>query len=388
MFKTSRVLLKTAWIVLILILAAPLAAPRDATEDKKESKKHESKEQKKKDGQQEEAKEEKKEEKREERREEAAKLPAVLWHNPGDVSKLNCLYGPGGKAHAPNPKSKYTFLEENLNGQSPKFDVKDDHGVRWRVKMGQEPQAETAASRLLWAAGYYVDEDYYLAKIKVKGLPAKLAPRGNWFSRRRESKDQKLTFISPNGTVLRVRLKRRLEGVKTIEDEWDWFDNPFAGTKEFDGLRVMMSLVNNWDLSSDNNKVRLYDSQRRYMVTDLGATFGKTGNPMHRSKSVLADYAASPFMEKVTPESVDFVMHSRPPSLEKYFKKENYIKRTRIEEIPKQIPRAHARWLGERLARLSEKQIRDCFRAAGYAPQAVEAYTKAVEKRITELNAL
>ena len=43
---------------------------------------------------------------------------------------------------------------------SPKFDVEDDQHVQWRVKLGEEPQSETAATRLLWAAGYFVDEDY------------------------------------------------------------------------------------------------------------------------------------------------------------------------------------------------------------------------------------
>ncbi len=50
--------------------------------------------------------------------------------------------------------------------------------------------------------------------------------------------------------------------------------------------------------------------------------------------------------------------------------------------------RADARWLGERLARLSEEQIRDCFRAAGYTQEEVEGYTREVEKRIAALNSL
>ena len=45
----------------------------------------------------------------------------------------------------------------------------DEQGVLWKVKLGQEPQSETAATRLLWAAGYFVDEDYYMAEFRVMG---------------------------------------------------------------------------------------------------------------------------------------------------------------------------------------------------------------------------
>ena len=44
--------------------------------------------------------------------------------------------------------------------------------------------------------------------------------------------------------------------------------------------------------------------------------------------------------------------------------------------------------LGHRLAMLSEEQIRDGFRAAGYTPEEIEVYTLAMRKRIEELGAL
>ena len=48
-----------------------------------------------------------------------------------------------------------------------------------------------------------------------------------------------------------------------------------------------------------------------------------------------------------------------------------------MEQVAKHIPRADVAWLGHRLALLSEEQVRDGFRAAGYAPNDVEMYTKA-----------
>jgi hypothetical protein len=49
----------------------------------------------------------------------------------------------------------FTFKEEDMTGTNPKFDVIDQDGVGWRVKMGLESRPETAASRLVWAVGYF-----------------------------------------------------------------------------------------------------------------------------------------------------------------------------------------------------------------------------------------
>jgi hypothetical protein len=301
----------------------------------------------------------------------ASQLPAVIWHDPGDVSTLNLMYGAGGSEHAPDPNGTYTFDKEIMHGTSPKFDVKDAQGVKWRVKLGQEVQAETAATRLLWAAGYFVDEDYYLPQIKVEGLPK--------LHRGRE-------FVTDDRNVRRVRLERKEKEIKKIGN-WDWFKNPFVGTKELNGLRVMMSLLNNWDLKDINNSIYAVGGERRYLVSDVGATFGKTGNSLGRSKSDLKEYEDSKFIEKDTPAEVDFTLHSRPFVLTAV-NVPNYEKRTKMENVTKHIPPADAKWLGQLLGQLSKEQIRDCFRAAGYSPDEIEGYSQEVEKRIAALNAL
>jgi hypothetical protein len=309
--------------------------------------------------------------KRLERAEAAASLPAIITHDPGDLPTLDLYYGAGGKEHAPDPNGTYTFLEEDLKQTSPKFDVVDAQGEKWRVKLGAEPQAETAATRLMWAAGYFADEDYYLAELKVQNL-SKL-------HRGRE-------FVSPDGTVHGARLKRKSKDMKKLGD-WSWFENPFVGTKELNGLRVMMCLVNNWDLAADNNAVYEADGERRYLVSDVGASFGSTGNSISRSKGKLDDYAKSKFIEKINADYVDFVMRSRPFILTAV-NVPNYRHRSRMEEVGKHIPRADAKLLGQRLAQLSESQIQDCFRAAGYSQDKIDGYTKVVQQRIAELVAL
>jgi hypothetical protein len=304
-------------------------------------------------------------------KQDAANLSGMIWQDQGNLSSLDLLYGAGGKAHAPDANGKFTFVKEDAEGTSPKFDITDDQGVHWKVKLGQEPQSETAATRLLWAAGYFVDEDYYLSEFKVMNMP-KLHRGGK--------------FVSADGTVHRARLERKSKEIENLST-WSWFANSFQGKRELNGLRVMMSLINNWDLSPINNSIYKINDERRYVVSDLGASLGNTGNYFTRSKSSPKEYANSKFIKKSDSEFVDFVMHSRP-----FFftaiNVPNYRARTRMEEITKHIPRDDAKWLGQRLSQLSEEQISDCFRAASYTPAEITIYTQAVRKRIAELNAL
>src|SRR5690349_657207 len=72
-------------------------------------------------------------------------IPAVMWRDPVDISSRDLYYGPGGKEH--EPKGTFTFEKEDMGGTNPKFDVVDEAGVKWKVKMGAEARPETAASR-------------------------------------------------------------------------------------------------------------------------------------------------------------------------------------------------------------------------------------------------
>lgn len=301
----------------------------------------------------------------------AATLPERIWRDPGNVAALDLIYGAGGKAAAPNPAGAFTFLSDDAAASSPKFDVTDGTGVVWKVKLGPESQSETAATRFLWAAGYFVDEDYYVATLTVKDLPK--LHRGQ-------------EFVTAGGVVHGARLERKRTSVKKLGD-WDWFENPFLGQRDLNGLRVMMSLLNNWDLKQVNNSIYVVDGERHYAVSDAGATFGNTGNALTRSKGVPKDYEDSKFISAETPDFIDLVLHSRPMFLGKV-ESGNYSERTKMETITKHIPRADAKWLGQRLSRLTDEQIRDGFRAAGYDAADVDAFSITIRRRIAALGAL
>jgi hypothetical protein len=303
---------------------------------------------------------------------------AVLWRNPQDIATRNLFYGPGGEQHQPH--GPFLFLKEDLDGSNPKFIVRDQDGVRWKVKLGTEARPETAASRLVWAVGYFADEDYFLADLRVDNMPPRL------------HRGQKL--VASDGSIPGVRLKRYLEGEKKI-GTWEWRRDPFTGTREFNGLRVMMALINNWDLKDENNAVYQEKSgeeggpERVYLISDLGASFGTAGPnwPLKKAKGNLDSYGASKFIRRVNGDQVDFYEPSRP-SYHYLVNPHQYFTRRGLLWIGKHIPRRDARWMGELLAQLSPNQIRDAFRAAGYAPDEVEGFAKVVQDRIANLTDL
>ena len=212
----------------------------------------------------------------------------MLWQYPADIASRDLYYGPGGKEHAPH--TTFTFIKEDMSGTNPKFEVRDEDGTKWKVKLGVEARPETVASRLVWAVGYNTNEDYFLPTLRVEGMP-------------RLRRGQNL--VGPDGTMQNVRLKRYLKGETKIGD-WKWRDNPFVKEREFNGLRVVMALINNWDLKDVNNSI--YEEKEaddtgaklRYEVTDLGASFGTTGRSWThaRSKGNLKSYRNSKFIQE------------------------------------------------------------------------------------------
>jgi len=202
-------------------------------------------------------------------------------------------------------------------------------------------------------------------------------------------------LIGPNGEMRNVRLKWEPDGRKRI-DQWQWRDDPFSGTRELNGLRVLMAVINNWDLKDVNNGVfRVMDHDNDnasatcvYEVSDLGASFG--GPNLERTKATIGnidEYRQSRFITRATDDVIDFesprraawIVLANPPE---------FLMRLHLRWIGRQIPREDARWMGQLLARLSPDQIRDAFRAAGYSPDEIEALTGILESRIAQLNKL
>ena len=60
--------------------------------------------------------------------------------------------------------------------------------------------------------------------------------------------------IEGKGTFKNVKLEAHPEHRERAGD-WPWEGNPFDGKPEFQGLKIMMVLINNWDMKDDNNAI-------------------------------------------------------------------------------------------------------------------------------------
>jgi len=272
----------------------------------------------------------------------------VLWQPPHDIASRNLFLGRGGSQMAPD-LSRVTYVEDKKTGTFTKYRVRDAAGRVWIAKLGEESQPEAAADRLMWAMGYGTDITYLVPRLNIEG----------------------------KGVFNNVLLKARPKGVKRL-GEWEWEHNPFNETMEFQGLKVMMALVNNWDLKNENNKIlRMKDPDTgtetlHYIISDLGATFGKSGGlpffwRITRSRNKPEDYARSRFIEKVKGDRVYFAFHNKN------------------SKMFDNITVAQAKWIGDKLAQLSPQQISDAFRAANYSDRQVQIMTNAVLRRIGQL---
>src|SRR6185503_14459309 len=288
----------------------------------------------------------------EKKKKEADNVKAILWRNPGNMRNRDLYYGPGSKDRAPVPPFK--FIKEVKESGMPKFDVEDARGVKWRVKLGEEAQAETAASRLVWAAGYNAEESYYLDRANIEGL-------------RKLSRGQKYVI---GQSVVGARFEPRRDNIKRGK-EWDWNKNPFKNTRELNGLKTMMVVLNNWDAFKKNNRV-LHDKdsgEDKYTVTDLGATLGAAaGIGGGRSKSNVQDYQRKRLVRNVDDGKVKFNYDVRPKGLGllSVVYPPYYLRQRKATNTMEKVPVDHAAWMGGILSQLSDEQLRDGFRAAGY----------------------
>jgi hypothetical protein len=272
---------------------------------------------------------------------------AVMWE-PVNIEGRDLFAGPGGNAMRPN-LSKIEFIEEETSGHNKKYRIRDGSGNVWVAKLGREAKPETAAVRLVWGLGYKTEVNYLVPKITIPG----------------------------KGTHENVRLEARPSNIKRL-DEWKWKENPFVGTNELEGLKMMMVFLNNWDVLDLQNKVLRTDKgELHYIVSDLGSTFGRLGNNnlpviyrLGRSTGNPKDYVNTKFIAGLENGKVDLAYKGKNRDLFEAFSVDN------------------AKWLAGLLNRLSDKQIRDAFRAARYSNSEIDMFTRGVKNRIAELNAI
>ncbi len=281
-------------------------------------------------------------------------MPA-LWEDRGDIAQLNLLWGMGSPDRMPKPP--FQFDKEDTSGTNPKIKVIDSSGVKWNVKFDEEVHAEVAASRIVWACGYAVEESYFVSSGKAEGV---------------SGLGRAAKFVGRDGSFSNAMFEKRPDDVARRGINWDWDRNPFVGTKELSGLAMVSFLLSNWDAKVTNNNVlgvRDDDGKVKdwYLVADWGGTLGKTGGFTSHSKWDLADYSKQQFIEGASGGSVKFHYSGKMAS------------------SLKSIPRDHVAWFADIVGRLSDAQIRDAFKAAGASQTDTDGFTAQIRKRINEL---
>lgn len=299
-------------------------------------------------------------------------VQAVIWRDPGDVSRLDLAAGPGGADGAPHPP--FRFLEEHLSGSQPCISVRDSRGRCWRIKWGGEVHAEALATRLVWAAGYFVETTYYLPEGRIEAVPPAL---------QRSSE-----CLHEDGRFERARFELDEENVIKHFDEhsWAWNDNPFVGTPELNGLKLVMMWLSNWDAKDVRDVARGSNTavfehtgadglrEARYLIIDWGGAFGRWGRSvMTRGRWDSEGFAA---------ESESFVV-----GVDDGFVTLGYTGQ-RTGDIAGGIAVDDVRWLMRTLGRLSDTQIAAAIRASGGTVAEVATFTRALRSRLEQLRAV
>ena len=268
---------------------------------------------------------------------------ARLWIDPGSTPR-NLDAGVGGNHVRPRLDARYEVIEKDTRGFSITFRVRDSAGAEWNVKIGPEAQTEVVASRILWGVGYHQLPSYFVERwIAVEGA-AEQTLGGARFRPRDFPADGKGT--------------------------WSWQENPFVGTREYNGLLSLLMLINSTDLKNDNNEIVELDAPREgatrwYVVKDLGASLGETGRVDPR-RGYLEGFEREPFLHGRDGEYVDFAF------------------RGRHQELLRRIPVADLKWACQRVLRLTDRQWRDAFSAANYDEDATARYVARIRAKAQE----
>jgi hypothetical protein len=273
---------------------------------------------------------------------ETTEAKRVMWESV-NIGERDLYWGPGGQQMKPNLE-KAQFLGRQDGGNNLKYRLKDGAGREWVVKIADESQPETAATRLLWAIGYRTEINYLVPRMEIQQI----------------------------GNYKNVRFEARPDSIKRLDTKWSWTDNPFVGTNEFEALKIMMAMFNNWDIKDENTAILKEGDAHYYIISDLGASFGKlsevSGGRSGRSVNKPEQYAQSNFIKQVRDGVIE---------LDYRGKADNIIRTVKVE---------HGRWLADLLTQLSDKQIEDAFRAANYKPEDVKLLAQAFKSRIKELD--
>ena len=290
-----------------------------------------------------------------------------IWHDIHSEQANDLRYGPGGAAYVPEPP--FDFVEELLTGSHPSVSVRDRRRRLWRVKWGAEAKPEAFCVRFAAACGYFAEVTHYVAGGRIDGVDGLTRAR---------------PMVGEDGSFTDARFELEDRSVRMLFDEhsWAWNDNPFVGTRQLDGLKIVVMLLSNWDskdrrdVSRGSNTaifeypVSRLSTEARYLITDWGGAMGRWGSTVVSRGRWDADgfEAQTPgFVAGVRDGVVDF----------------GYLGQR--SEIARSIPIAHVRWFYRKVRRITEPALRKGLLASGATEEEAARFARALMTRIEAL---
>jgi hypothetical protein len=309
---------------------------------------------------------------------------ARVWE-PGDVAARNLYDGPPGRLpYAVDAEVACDFVPKQMTGWSEKFACRLDDGTVVKVKYNRpdayykEAFGEVLGTRIFWALGFYADR-MIPVHVTCRGCPEN--PFEYVDSRKRVSvdDDRRIESLPHDAFVGTYRfeiaaIEEPLDGA-TIEQEdrqgWDWelleeIDASAGGSSraEVDALKLLNAFVQNADNKPAQNTLACPRAQivageggkqecRRPVmyVDDLGSVFGEGGIATGGSGRIDFEGWRS---RKVWRDEKK--CRARLTSIGGPFRS-GTLKDPVIGEAGRAL-------LAEQLAKLSDRQIADLFRAA------------------------
>jgi hypothetical protein len=294
-----------------------------------------------------------------------------LWRDPGEVERLDMTAGPGGAEQM--PAAPFTFIEEHSAGTQPCVSVRDANGRRWRIKWGHEVPCETFAVRLAWACGYFAEITHRVAAGTIDNVgPLSRAAH----------------CVGDGGAFADARFELDDPAVLKLFDEhsWSWTANPFVGTAQLAGLKILLMLMSNWDSKDQRDvargsntaiyvtRISRWRREAHYLIVDWGGSMGKWGGSIvTRGRWDAEGFAAQTphFVSGVTNGYVQFGYTGQ-----------------RTADLRASLTVDDVRWLCRYLGRITDDQLRAALRASGATNEETESFTTSLRGRIEQLRAL
>lgn len=290
-----------------------------------------------------------------------------LWREPARADAVDLRFGPGGRDGAPAPP--FRFVEEHLRGSQPCVAVLDARERLWRVKWGHEAKPEAFAVRFAWACGYFAEVTHYVPSGTIVDV-------GD-LSRARQSIDEEGRFADA-----RFELEDRSVRMLFDEHSWAWDDNPFVGTRQLSGLKILNMLLSNWDTKDRRDVARgsntaifevptAWGREARYLITDWGGAMGRWGaNVVVRGRWDAEGFAAQTpqFVSGVRDGWVSFGYQGQ-----------------RTAEIARGISVGDAEWFYRYARRLQEPALTQGLLACGATDDEAVTFAGALVERIRQL---